>query len=136
MQPKSITLLQKIDSIVEQILVKFQNILEVLANDTKPKELLSIESLTIESDAIQIIRFSQDLLSISRSLKESWVLSSLKVKKNDERGVETESEGAGAAVSNANMVTNWNEAEVDKVFKLFNELTDNIATFESPKAQS
>ena len=136
MQPKSITLLQKIDSIVEQILVKFQNILEVLANDTKPKELLSIESLTIESDAIQIIRFSQDLLSILRSLKESWVLSSVKVKKNDERGVETDVEGAGATVDNANMVTDWNEAEVDKVFKLFNELTDNIATFESPKAQS
>lgn len=131
MQPKSITLLQKIDSIVEQILLKFQNILEVLTNDSKPKELLSIESLTIESDAIQIIRYSQDLLSILRSLKESWVLSSLKVK-----GCEGTSEGMSGEGEVANMVTNWNEGEVDKVFKLFNELTDSIATFERPKAQS
>ncbi|CCG22721.1 hypothetical protein CORT_0B10170 [Candida orthopsilosis Co 90-125] len=131
MQPKSITLLQKIDSIVEQILLKFQNILEVLTNDSKPKELLSIESLTIESDAIQIIRYSQDLLSISRSLKESWVLGSLKVK-----GCEGTSEGMSGEGEVANMVTNWNEGEVDKVFKLFNELTDSIATFERPKAQS
>lgn len=131
MQPKSITLLQKIDSIVEQILLKFQNILEVLTNDSKPKELLSIESLTIESDAIQIIRYSQDLLSILRSLKESWVLGSLKVK-----GCEGTSEGMSGEGEVANMVTNWNEGEVDKVFKLFNELTDSIATFERPKAQS
>ncbi|KAI5961776.1 hypothetical protein CANMA_003753 [Candida margitis] len=129
MQPKSITLLQKIDSIVEQILFKFQNILEVLTNNSKPKELLSIESLTIESDAIQIIRYSQDLLSISRSLKESWVLGSLKVKG---REPEPKSEGGGEA----SMVTNWNENEVDKVFKLFNELTDSIATFEKPKSET
>ncbi|KAI5962826.1 hypothetical protein KGF57_001395 [Candida theae] len=134
MQPKSITLLQKIDSIVEQILLKFQNILEVLTNDQKPKELLSIESLTIESNAIQIIRFSQDLLSISRSLKESWILSSVKVKGRDEGGAV--GDATVSRVDHADLVTNWNEAQVDKVTKLFNELTDKIATFEKPMSQT
>lgn len=163
MQPKSITLLQKIDSIVEQILFKFQNIIEVLTNNAKPKELLSVESLTIESDAIQIIRYCQDLLSILRSLKESWVLGSLKVKgqvqdqdqekeqklvlglvlvlglglvlelRIDGEGNVADTEFGGSSTS---LVTNRNEREVDKVFKLFNELTDTIATLERPKPQT
>lgn len=159
MQPKSITLLQKIDSIVEQILFKFQNIIEVLTNNAKPKELLSVESLTIESDAIQIIRYCQDLLSILRSLKESWVLGSLKVKgqvqdQDQEKEqklvlvlglglvLELGSDGEGNVAdtefggSSTSLVTNRNEREVDKVFKLFNELTDTIATLERPKPQT
>lgn len=149
----------KIDSIVEQILFKFQNIIEVLTNNAKPKELLSVESLTIESDAIQIIRYCQDLLSILRSLKESWVLGSLKVKgqvqdQDQEKEqklvlvlglglvLELGSDGEGNVAdtefggSSTSLVSNRNEREADKVFKLFNELTDTIATLERPKPQT
>ncbi|KAI5966231.1 uncharacterized protein KGF55_000540 [Candida pseudojiufengensis] len=114
MQPKSITLLQKIDFIIEQILTKFQDIFESLKNDTKPKELLSIESLSIENNANQIIRLCQDLLSISRNIKETWILSSLKVENG---GKEDPGE----------------DENVDRVFQLFNELTENISKFESPQ---
>ncbi|KAI5955776.1 hypothetical protein KGF54_001278 [Candida jiufengensis] len=123
MQPKSITLLQKIDQIIEQLLTKFQDIFENLKNDTKPKELLSIESLAIENNANQIIRLCQDLLSISRNIKETWILSSLKV----ENGISEDTNK-----SKSKSLFN-DEENVDKVFKLFNELTENIAKFETPE---
>ncbi|CAK9438782.1 uncharacterized protein LODBEIA_P30060 [Lodderomyces beijingensis] len=112
MQPKSITLLQKIDSIVEQLLVKFQDMFEVLKNDSKPKELLAVESLTIENDAVQIIKLCQDMLSISRSLKETWILQTLKV-------------------AHAGPQSN-EEQDFDAVFEMFNELTEKIAKFDTP----
>ncbi|KAG7662426.1 uncharacterized protein J8A68_004074 [[Candida] subhashii] len=113
MQPKSIALLQKIDSIVEQLLQKFQDIFEVSINEDKPKELLSVESLTIESDAIHIIRLCEDLLSISRSLKETWCLGTLKVTSTND--------------------SKWQQGEIDHIFNQFNVLTDRIAQFESKK---
>ncbi|KAI3405344.2 hypothetical protein KGF56_001841 [Candida oxycetoniae] len=118
MQPKSITLLQKIDSIVEQLLVKFQDVFEVLKNDAKPKEVLAVESLTIENNAIQIIRLCQDMLSISRSLKETWILQTLKVSKDEEE-------------ENISIRSRkWNKSETDDVFQMFNELSEKIAKFE------
>ncbi|ODV77615.1 uncharacterized protein CANTADRAFT_8058 [Suhomyces tanzawaensis NRRL Y-17324] len=115
MQPKSIALLQRIDTNIEQILQKFQDIFEVSINQDKPKELLAVESLTIESDALVIIRLCEDLLSVSRSLKETWCLGTLKVdpskKKDHDEGTE-------------------------QVFRQFNELTNRIAQFEKkPFAQ-
>ncbi|KAK6457560.1 mediator complex, subunit Med22 [Scheffersomyces xylosifermentans] len=111
MQPRSIALLQKIDSNVEQMLQKFQDIFEVAINQEKPKELLAVESLTIESDALTIIRLCQDLLSISRSLKETWCLGTLKVNEKSD--------------------ITWEKDEVNKVFDQFNALTDRIAQFEN-----
>ncbi|CAI5757665.1 unnamed protein product [Candida verbasci] len=110
MQPRSITLLQKIDQIVEQILIKFNDILQTFINEEKPKELLSIESISIENNAIQIIRLCQDLLNISRQLKEIWVLNSIKI--NDDEKLK------------------MTDDEVKDIFKKFNLLTDKIAQFE------
>ncbi|RLV92713.1 Mediator of RNA polymerase II transcription subunit 22 [Spathaspora sp. JA1] len=115
MQPKSIALLQKIDSIVEQMLQKFQDIFEVSINEDKPKELLSIESLTIESNALNIIRLCQDLLSISRSIRETWCLGTLKVTSGN--------------------VENWNNQDIDHIFTQFNVLTDKIAKVEKKRIQ-
>ncbi|KAG2731940.1 hypothetical protein G9P44_005527 [Scheffersomyces stipitis] len=111
MQPRSIALLQKIDTNVEQILQKFQDIFEVAINQEKPKELLAVESLTIESDAITIIRLCQDFLSISRNLKETWCLGTIKVTATND--------------------TIWKKEEIDNVFDQFNALTDKIAQFET-----
>ncbi|KAK6465543.1 mediator complex, subunit Med22 [Scheffersomyces coipomensis] len=110
MQPQSIALLQRIDYDVEQILQKFQHIFEVSRNQDKPKELLAVESLTIESDALTIIRYCEDLLSISRAVKETWCLGTLKVTNEDDKFI--------------------NEKELDKIFNKFNTLTDQIAQFQ------
>lgn len=107
MKPQSITLLQKIDSDVEQILSKFQNIFEILQSVDKNREQLAVELLTIELDALNIIRLCEDLLNISRGLKEQWVLGSMKV----------------------DAVPSVGDVDTDKVFCQFNALTDAISKF-------
>ncbi|RCK60978.1 Mediator of RNA polymerase II transcription subunit 22 [Candida viswanathii] len=109
MQPKSIALLQKIDNIIETIILKFTNIFENLQNANKTTETLAMESVTMENNCIQIIRLCQDLISISRNLKEVWVLNSIKVTQEKPE---------------------WKQAEIDSLFSSFNLLTDKIAQFE------
>lgn len=71
--------------------------------------MLAVESLTIELDALVIIRLCEDLLNISRSLKETWVLGTLKVDP-----------------------LNLKDDEIERtVFEQFNKLTDEIAKFET-----
>lgn len=109
MQPKSIALLQKIDNIIETIILKFTNIFENLQNANKTNEILAMESVTMENNCIQIIRLCQDLISISRSLKEIWVLNSIKVTQEKPE---------------------WKQEEINSLFIQFNLLTDKIAQFE------
>ncbi|CUM67850.1 uncharacterized protein PRCAT00005559001 [Priceomyces carsonii] len=109
MQQRSIALLQRIDSDIEQILLKFQDIFEVGIIRDKSKELLSVDSLTINSDALTIIRLCEDLLNITRGLKELWCLGSMKVK-----GYDIKSQ----------------DEDVEKVFNQFNQLTEKIGEFE------
>lgn len=52
--------------------------------DDKSKELLSVESLTIESDAYMIIRLCEDLLTMTRGLKEAWCLGTMKVEEQND----------------------------------------------------
>lgn len=73
----------------------------------KSRELLAVENLTLESDALTIIRLCKDLLSITRGLRETWCLGTLKVNP-------TESKESS-------------EEELQEVYKKFNELTDRIA---------
>ncbi|CUM47668.1 uncharacterized protein AC631_03193 [Debaryomyces fabryi] len=110
MQPKSIALLQKIDSNIEQILQKFQDIFEVAIIQDKSKELLSVESLTIESNALMVIRLCEDLLTTTRTLKEAWCLGTVKVNFGD---------------------STEEPYDTKAVFEKYNALTDKIAQFEN-----
>lgn len=58
---------------------KFQDIFDVSVVQEKSTELSSVDSLAIESNAITIIRLCEELLNISRRLKETWCLESIKV---------------------------------------------------------
>lgn len=108
MQPQSIALLQKIDTNIEQILLKFGDIFNIALNDNKTREQLAVESLTLESDALTIIRLCQDLLYVSRTIKEVWCLNSMKV------GNEKDS-----------------KRDIDHIFDKFNKLTELTSKFES-----
>lgn len=108
---KLLTSKEKIDSVVEQVLQKFQDIFEVSVIQDKSKEVLSVEFLSLEADALTIVRLCEDLLSISRTLKETWCLGTLKVNNTTQAGLDPES--------------------FDGLFKKFNELTDRIAKVEN-----
>lgn len=77
----------------------------------KSRELLAVENLTLESDALTIIRLCKDLLTITRGLRETWCLGTMKVTTNQ-------------------VNEKASEEEVQAVFKKFNELTDRISALE------
>lgn len=98
--------IENIDSIVENLLSKFQDIFDVGVIQDKSKELLAVESLAIETDALSIIKFCEEFLNITRGLKESWCLDSIKVN----------------AVENKTL----QQEEINYIFGKFNQLTDRI----------
>lgn len=76
----------------------------------KSRELLAVENLTLESDALTIIRLCKELLTITRGLRETWCLGTMKV---------------------TNQVNEKaSDEEIQTVFKKFNELTDRISALE------
>lgn len=93
-----------------QILEKFQEMFDKAIIQDKSRELLAVENLTLESDALTIIRLCKELLTITRGLRETWCLGTMKVSKED----------AGKV----------SDAEIKEVFDKFNQLTDSIAALE------
>ncbi|KAK8439994.1 hypothetical protein ACI3LY_003475 [Candidozyma auris] len=111
MQQKSVSLLKKIDTNIYQILENFQEVFDKAIIQNKSKESLAVENLTLESDALNIIRLCKDLLSITRSLRETWCLDTMKVRPEEDRR-EASSE------------------EIQKVFEEFNRLIEKISLLE------
>lgn len=94
-----------------QILEKFQEMFDKSIIQDKSRELLAVENLTLESDALTIIRLCKDLLTITRGLRETWCLGTMKVNPDEK-------------------TKQASEEEVQAVFKKFNELTDRISALE------
>lgn len=78
--------------------------------EEKPKEVLAVENVTLESDALTIIRLCKELLGITRGLKETWCLGTIKVTKDTST---KESDEVG-----------------QDIFLKFNELTDRVASLD------
>ncbi|ODV86356.1 hypothetical protein CANARDRAFT_22252 [[Candida] arabinofermentans NRRL YB-2248] len=110
MQKSSLTLITKIDNNVELMLQKFHDIIELSSVLDKSQETLAIESLQIESNTSTIIRLAEELLSITRMLKESWILGQVPTISGHE-GETTEAK---------------DEQDLELYFKV-NQLLDNVA---------
>ncbi|GME67776.1 unnamed protein product [[Candida] boidinii] len=74
MQKRSQVLIDKVDSSVEVLLQKFHDIVELSLILDKSEETLAVETLQIESNTTSIIKVAEELLTITRSLKEAWTL--------------------------------------------------------------
>lgn len=95
------------DSIIELILEKFEELFDKTIIQGKSKELLAVENISLESDTLTIIRLCKDLLAITRGLRETWCLGTMKVTEQQLEQV--------------------SETELKKVYDDFNQLMDRIA---------
>lgn len=66
-----------------------------------------MENITLESDTLTIIRLCKDLLAITRGLRETWCLGTMKVTEQQLEEV--------------------SETEIKKVYDDFNQLMNRIA---------
>lgn len=64
---------------MELILQKLLDIFNVTISADKTREVLAVESVRMEADAMLIVRLCEELLLVSRSLRETWTLGTLKI---------------------------------------------------------
>lgn len=67
---------EKVETNTELLISRMQTIIALSAS-TSAQEIQASEMLQIESNASMIVRLVEELLSISRNLKESWILGQL-----------------------------------------------------------
>ncbi|ODQ79914.1 hypothetical protein BABINDRAFT_8104 [Babjeviella inositovora NRRL Y-12698] len=79
MHKKPLALLEKVNGNSALMLQKLFSIIELSTVEGKPKETLAVEILQIESNAATIIRLAEELLTVTRTLKENWILGQLKL---------------------------------------------------------
>lgn len=81
MQKKCQALMSKVDANVTMLAQRFQSILELASSEDKSLNTSATETLQIETNTANIIRIAEELLMITRQLKEAWVLGQIPVMK-------------------------------------------------------
>lgn len=79
MQKKCQALMSKVDANVTMLAQRFQSILELASSEDKSLNTSATETLQIETNTANIIRIAEELLMITRQLKEAWVLGQIPV---------------------------------------------------------
>lgn len=69
-----INLISKFDNNIQLILTKFNEIIELIKLNNKDLEIQAVESIQINSNTQIIIRLIEELLNLTKSLKEKWIL--------------------------------------------------------------
>ena len=64
----------KFDANIQQIVTKFNETLELLRLNNKSIEVQAVESIQIQSNTQTIIRLITELLELTKTLKEKWIL--------------------------------------------------------------
>ncbi|ODQ62443.1 hypothetical protein WICANDRAFT_60501 [Wickerhamomyces anomalus NRRL Y-366-8] len=75
-QKRSESFIKKVDTNTELLISRFTNIIGLSAS-TSSQEVQASEMLQIELHAQTMVRLIEELLSVSRTLKESWILGQL-----------------------------------------------------------
>lgn len=69
-----INIISKFDNNIQLILTKFNEIIELLKLENKDLEVQSVEAIQIQSDSLVIVRLVEELLNLTKSIKEKWIL--------------------------------------------------------------
>ncbi|ODQ64070.1 hypothetical protein NADFUDRAFT_53050 [Nadsonia fulvescens var. elongata DSM 6958] len=72
---RSVTLLQRVDTATGNLLTKYSELIDLASTSGgKDQGTVASETLQIETNATTIVRSIEDLLFVTRSLKEAWIL--------------------------------------------------------------
>lgn len=78
------------DTATEQLLSKFPDIISLAENDQDKDKTASVsDTYQIEANSTTLIRAAEDLLFVTRSLKEAWILGQVKPRENESKENET-----------------------------------------------
>lgn len=72
------TFLQHIDQATERLLSRQLALVRIAAEQEKDTPTMAVETAEIEASATSIVRAVEDLLVVTRSLKEAWILGQIR----------------------------------------------------------
>ncbi|KAK2774002.1 hypothetical protein FQN53_003866 [Emmonsiellopsis sp. PD_33] len=87
-QPTSRALHARINTNVTQLLQRFENIMATATVDNSSHTSTAIETYQLDVESTALIRAAEDILSLTRTMKETWLFGKLETLGEDERDVQ------------------------------------------------
>ncbi|RMJ22782.1 hypothetical protein PHISP_06339 [Aspergillus sp. HF37] len=86
-QPTPKALHNRINADVSQLLQRFENIMATATVENKSHTSTAVGTYQVDVESSALIRAAEDLLSLSRTMKETWLFGKLDTLGEDERDV-------------------------------------------------
>ncbi|KAI1917296.1 hypothetical protein LOZ12_002927 [Ophidiomyces ophidiicola] len=87
-QPTSKALHGRITTDIGQLLQRFENIMAAATVDNSSHTASAIETYQLDVESTALIRAAEDILSLTRSMKESWLFGRLNVLGEDDKDIQ------------------------------------------------
>ncbi|KAJ5657767.1 uncharacterized protein N7484_001416 [Penicillium longicatenatum] len=87
-QPTAKALHNRINADISQLLQRYENIMATATVENPSHTATAVETYQIDVESTALIRAAEDLLSLTRTMKEMWLFGKLDTIGEDERDVE------------------------------------------------
>ncbi|BCR89243.1 RNA polymerase II mediator complex head subunit MED22 [Aspergillus chevalieri] len=96
-QPTAKTLHNRINHNISQLLQRFENIMATATVENTSHTSTAVETYQLDVESTALIRAAEDILSLTRAMKEIWLFGKLDTLGEDERDIKRREELEGDA---------------------------------------
>ncbi|CAL5875192.1 uncharacterized protein PFLUO_LOCUS9496 [Penicillium psychrofluorescens] len=87
-QPTAKALQNRINADISQLLQRFENIMATATVDNQSYTSTAVETYQLDVESTALIRAAEDILALTRTMKETWLFGKLDTLGEDERDVQ------------------------------------------------
>ncbi|KAJ5087885.1 surfeit locus protein 5 subunit 22 of mediator complex-domain-containing protein [Penicillium angulare] len=87
-QPSSKVLHHRINTDISQLLQRFENIMATATVENPSYTSSAVETYQLDVESTALIRAAEDILALTRTMKETWLFGNLNTLGEDERDVQ------------------------------------------------
>ncbi|KAA8652416.1 RNA polymerase II mediator complex head subunit MED22 [Aspergillus tanneri] len=91
-QPSSKVLHNRINTNVSQLLQRFENIMATATVDSTSHTATAVETYQLDVESTALVRAAEDILALTRTMKETWLFGKLDTLGEDESEVKRREE--------------------------------------------
>ncbi|KAI5307275.1 hypothetical protein KEM56_001086 [Ascosphaera pollenicola] len=88
LSPSAHLLHTRISANVTQLILRFENIMAAATVENTSHTSTAVETYQLDVESTALIRAAEDMLAITRMMKEAWLFGKLETLKEDERDVQ------------------------------------------------
>ncbi|KAE8145645.1 surfeit locus protein 5 subunit 22 of mediator complex-domain-containing protein [Aspergillus avenaceus] len=91
-QPTSKALHNRINTNISQLLQRFENIMATATTESTSHTSTAVETYQLDVESTALIRAAEDILSLTRTMKETWLFGKLDTLGEDESDIKRREE--------------------------------------------